>query len=588
MTKMKPRVAIFGFHLEANNFCPQTVKEDCLKSCWEEGEQISRLARELNNLPSEISSFYERMDQHGEWVPVPLIVVTMPPGGPASADLWAEYLGLLEQHLRTALPLDAVYACNHGASSADGEADTEGAMLSLVRRVVGPDVPMIATHDLHCNVSERTVEALDALIAYRTNPHIDQRERAAEAADLLHEMFSGMKPEKAFIRLPITPPTVTLLTDKGPYADLIRMAAAQMHKPGEGPIANVSVAGGFVFSDLPTCGMTVTVTARGDRMAARRCALQLARAAWAGRGRYVLDVINVGRAVDLALGSSQALLFADVADNPGGGGRGNTSWILSAFDQARVPNVVLGVFIDPELAEHAHALGVGAEFEAVFNRTESEYARRYTARARILCLCDGEQLGRRGLYRDKKFSLGASALIELAGSGMRVVVGSLRRQLADPVMLEMHGIDIATVGCLVVKSRGHYRAGFDEFFSDDRIHDVDSPGLTTPNLKQLTFKGLPRPVWPIDEDVVWLEPDWALECESSPIPVSSGSITENSVCAACGKGFSCGVQAGGKTCWCMELPVGLPILEGATEGCYCPACLAEKSMEFRRSNAQAT
>ena len=86
---------------------------------------------------------------------------------------------------------------------------------------------------------------------------------------------------------------------------------------------------------------------------------------------------------------------------------------------------------------------------------------------------------------------------------MRVVVGSLRRQLADPVMLEMHGIDIATVGNLIVKSRGHYRAGFDEYFSGERIHDVDSPGLTTPNLSNLAFRRLPRPVFPLDSDVQW-------------------------------------------------------------------------------------
>jgi microcystin degradation protein MlrC len=109
----------------------------------------------------------------------------------------------------------------------------------------------------------------------------------------------------------------------------------------------------------------------------------------------------------------------------------------------------------------------------------------------------------------RKFSLGPSALLELTGSGMKVVVGSLRRQLAEPAMLEMHGIDISKARSVVVKSRGHYRAGFDEFFPYDRIHDVDSPGLTTPNLRQILFEKLPRPVWPIDNDVVWQEPEWA-------------------------------------------------------------------------------
>src|SRR5690606_4093358 len=105
----------------------------------------------------------------------------------------------------------------------------------------------------------------------------------------------------------------------------------------------------------------------------------------------------------------------DVADNPGGGGRGNTSWLLQAFDEARIPNVVLGVFVDPELVAEAGKLGVGAEFDAVFNREESTYSRRYVSRARVLKLTDGEAMGRRGIMRGRKFSLGPTCLLELVG-----------------------------------------------------------------------------------------------------------------------------------------------------------------------------
>jgi microcystin degradation protein MlrC len=513
MSVAAPKVAILGFHLEANAFAPVSVKDDFQAQCWEEGERISMLARGLSHLPSEVPGFYARMDALGDWEPAPLIVVAAPPGGPASAEVWTEFLKQVEQRLRAALPVDAVYVANHGASSAECEDDTEGALMTLLRSLVGDGAPVIATHDLHCNVSPKTVSALDALITYRTNPHVDQRERGAEAADLLHEIHQGMNPVTAYIRLPITPPSVTLSSSQGPYADLIKLGTSLMQAPNEGPIANVSVAAGFVFTDLPKCGMTVTVTARGDLAAARRTALRVARAAWADRGRYVANTINVAKAVELARHASHPLLFADVADNPGGGGRGNTTWLLQAFDEARIPGVVLGVFVAPELAAQAHELGVGAEFEAVFNRVETEYSRRYTARARVLRISDGESTGRRGILRGRKFSLGPSALLEMVESGLQVVVGSLRRQLAEPVMLEMHGIEISKARCVIVKSRGHYRAGFDEFFPDDAIHDVDSSGLTTPNLKQITFTRLPRPVWPIDDDAVWEEPDWAAELE---------------------------------------------------------------------------
>jgi microcystin degradation protein MlrC len=503
-----PRVAILGLHLEANAFAPPTTREDFTRQCWEEGEAISALARTVSHLPSELPGFYARMDATGPWVAQPIVIASAPPGGPIEQGLFQAFCDKVRIGLAAALPVDAVYIPSHGASSAGGDEDSDGTLVALVRRIVGSAVPIVVSHDLHCNVSERLVDACDALVVYRTNPHMDQRERAAESADLLREMLAGMRSAKAFIRLPLAPPTVTLLTAEGPYADL--MAYGQSFAGGpiaNVSIANVSIAGGFVFSDLPKCGMTITVTARGDAAAARDTALAIARRAWAERGRYTRDLLSVPDAVALArraaAGSIPPVILADSADNPGGGGRGNTAWLMRALHEAAVPDVVLGVFVDPDLAREAHAAGVGAHLSAVFNRVESEFSKRMEAGAVVEALTDGSAVGRRGVSAGRRFDLGPSALLRLDGSGMRVVVGSLRRQLAEPVMLEMHGIDIAAARCVVVKSRGHFRAGFDEFFLTHQVFEVDTPGLTSPVLANFNWKRLPRPVFPLDPGAAW-------------------------------------------------------------------------------------
>lgn len=503
-----PRVAILGLHLEANAFAPPTVRADFVQQCWEEGEAITRLARQVSHLPSELPGFYARMDATGPWVALPILVASAPPGGPIVQDLFEEICDLARARLTAALPLDAVYVPNHGASSATADEDSDGTLVALVRDVVGPSIPIVVSHDLHCNVSERLVAASDALVVYRTNPHLDQRERAAESADLLRELLAGVRMTKAFIRLPLTPPTVTLLTAEGPYADLIRIGQEQMR----GVVANISIAGGFVFSDLPKCGLTVTVTTRNDLPQARRIALTIARRAWAQRERHTSNLLPMERAVALAAQAadrtSSPIILADTADNPGGGGRGNTTWLLRALHEAKIPGVVLGVFIDPDLAADAHAAGAGSHLQAVFNRMESQFSRRLECGATVQCLTDGSAIGRRGVSAGRLFSLGPSALLRLDGSGMLVVVGSLRRQLADPMMLEMHGIDIGIASCVVVKSRGHFRAGFDEFFSPQQIFEVDSPGLTSPVLTNFAWQRLPRPVFPLDRDTEWREPAW--------------------------------------------------------------------------------
>lgn len=513
-TKHAPRIAVLGLHLEANAFAPPTVLEDFSRQCLERGGRISELARApVSHLPAEMAGFYRRMDETGPWQPVPVLVAAAPPGGPIEQTVFLDFLDEMRAGLAAGLPLDGVYIASHGASSATGDEDSDGTLATMVRQVVGPAVPVVCTHDLHCNVSERMVDALDTLIVYRTNPHVDMAARAADAADALRELLGGERTAKAFIRLPLAPPTVTLLTAEGPYADLIRDAEQLMRT--NNAILNASVAGGFVFSDLPKCGITVTVTARGgDVAAARRAALGLARRAWGERERHTRRLLSLAELTDLAhragRGEHEPIIVSDAGDNPGGGGRGNTAWVLSALHAARVPGVVLGVFIDPDLAAEAHALGEGATFDAVFNRTESEFSKRLVTRARILKLHEGRDVGRRGTMAGRAFNLGPAALLELEGSGIRVALGSLRRQLHEPRMLEMLGVDIAAARTVVVKSRGHFRAGFDEFFPPARIFEVDAPGLTSPVLKNFPWRRLPAS-YPLDPDAAWQEPGWAQE-----------------------------------------------------------------------------
>lgn len=506
-TPAGPRIAVLGLHLEANAFAPPTRREDFERQCLAEGEALGALARAAtSHLPAEISGFYRRMEATGPWSPVPLLVAAAPPGGPIEQAVFLDFLDAMRRGLAAALPLDGVYLASHGASSATGDEDSDGTIAAMIRQVVGPAVPIVCSHDLHCNVSELLVESIDALVVYRTNPHVDMAARAADSADLLRELLAGARLARGFVRLPLVPPSVSLLTAAGPYAERIAEAEALMR--ADPRIANASVAGGFVFSDLPKCGMTVTVTARGgDAALAREMARRLARQAWAARARHVARLTPSEEAVALAVaagrGEAPPVLLADVADNPGGGGRGSTTYLLRDLHAAGAAGVVLGVFIDPVLAAAAHALGEGAEFAAVFNREPSEFSQTFAAPARILALRDGAGVGRRGTMAGRRFDLGPSALLELAGSGLRVVVGSLRRQLHEPAMLELHGIDIGQARCLVVKSRGHFRAGFDEFFADDRIIEVDAPGLTSPVLGNFAWKRLPRPVFPLDAAAVW-------------------------------------------------------------------------------------
>jgi microcystin degradation protein MlrC len=270
---------------------------------------------------------------------------------------------------------------------------------------------------------------------------------------------------------------------------------------------NVSVVSGFSLGDSVKNGMSVIVTTRGDKALAQKLARDIAQKTWDDRHRYEPRLTSLEDATRMALEcgrdpSRPALLFADVADNPGGGGRGNTVWILEAFHKAGVQGALLGVFFDPLLAAEAHAQGQRARFKARFNRDETHpMSGKFEAQAEVIALNDGPIIGKRGISAGHTINLGRMALLQVGG--IRVVVISVRQQAKDTAMFECFGIQIADARSVVVKSRGHFRAAFDIHFPDDRIIEVDVPGLTTPILSRVPYRNVPRPIFPLDRDMTW-------------------------------------------------------------------------------------
>ena len=524
-----PRIALGSFMLESNAHSPVATRDEFAQNVLIAPEN---LLADLNlphpSAPGCLVGFYREMKRIAAqpvlargsglahvipghpgisaWQPVPLIAAAAGASGPIDQAWFDDIVASMVSSLEAALssgPLDGVFLSLHGAAIATVDADPDGALLAAVRAAVGEAVPIVATLDLHGNVSAQMVEEADYLAAYLTNPHIDTHERGAECARALVRMIAtGERPHRAFLKLPFIPPSVTLNTKVGPYGDLIQFGQGFLRED----VYNVSVLSGFTLGDTPKAGMSVIVSARTAEDA-RESARAVATRAWEERARYVPKLTSLDEATRMAVevGRNPArhpLLFADVADNAGGGGRGNTVWILEAFYDARVQGCTLGIFYDPPLAARAHALDVGAAFLAQFNSEETHaLSGAFAAQATVEQLHDGHFVGRRGIAAGHAINLGACARLSLGG--IQVIVVSVRQQAKDPVFLEALGIDIARQRSLIIKSRGHFRAAFDEFFPDERIIEVDVPGLTTPVLRNVPYQHLPRPLYPLDDDWGW-------------------------------------------------------------------------------------
>lgn len=505
MSAAEPRIAILGMHQETNRFVKITGEADFRAACYFEGEAILAEARRpAPAMPAEIPAFLEAMDRTGPWQPVPILLTSTEPGGPVEQGFFDACIGKMQASLKAAGPLDGVYISNHGAMATTGSHDPDGDIYAMTRALVGSGIPIVATLDLHANISQRMVASVDAIIAYRTNPHIDQRERAVEAAALLRRLMAGERLAKAFIRLPIIPPPLKLVTASGLYGELIAEGERAI-----GPdIALVSVVGGFFRGDLPKAGLAIIAYGRGrhpDELAQR-----LAARAWAERERFAQSLTPLDTAIAMAVANGESatgptILLADVADNPGSGGPGNTTDILEGLIRAKAERVLMGNFVDAAVAAQCHKRGVGARFDAAFNTANADrFARHLKLRLEVLALSEGPVIGRRGIAEGRTVNLGPSAAI--LGGGLTMVVVSRRIQCADPIYFETFGLKIAEFRTLVVKSLAHFRAGFDEFVTPENIHEVDAGGMTTPVQSRYKYKYLPRPIYPLDLDMVWTPP----------------------------------------------------------------------------------
>lgn len=498
-----PRVAILGLQLESNAFSPAATESDFLKRFLLRGRDLlAEAEKPTPSLGKEIPAFLREMHRLATWRPVPILAAGALPNGPLDHAVFRTLRDEILAVLTEVSPIDAVFVANHGAMTTSEDEDPDGSMLADLRSVVGTDTPIVVTLDLHANVSVKMFRSADLIVSYRTNPHIDQSAVGEIAARWLQQRdFRGGCP-KAMAQLPIFAPPTRLLTDSGQtFGRLMsRVTTAE-------PSLCASLFGGFAFSDVREGGISVLAYGPNQRRCSDFCR-GLAEEAWSNRHGFRTELVGLEGAVEAALrarvGQARSVCLADVADNPGGGAPGATTGILRQLLQARVSPALMGLYVSPDLAGRCHEAGAGNRLavritdERLLPAADGGERLGEIIEARVLATSCGRVVGRRGLYEGQTVELGATAAIDIRGIVVTVV--SNRVQCCDPRFFEHLGLRIDDFAAVVVKSRGHFRAGFSEFFGSSQIIEVDAPGLTSPVLSRFNFKRMARPSYPLDGD----------------------------------------------------------------------------------------
>jgi microcystin degradation protein MlrC len=455
------RIAVGGFLHETNTFAPTkaTYNDFVHGGGWPamtEGANVLRVMRGIN---VGLAGFVEAAEAHG-WEMVPTIACGASPSAHVTSDAYERIVKVMVEGIGAAGALDAVYLDLHGAMVTEHFDDGEGEILRRVREVIGNELPLVVSLDLHANVTPEMVKHADALIAYRTYPHVDMADTGRAAAKHLALLLrSQQKLAKAFRQLPFLIPISWQCTNDHPSKAIYRKLAALQGDR----VPTLSFAPGFPAADFAHCGPSVF--AYGRTQADADAAADDIAALIEGHeddfdGRIYTPDERVRYAMELAKTASKPIVIADTQDNPGAGGDSDTTGMLRALVRNNAAKAAIGVIYDPQSAKIAHAAGVGATITVALGGKsgipgDAPYQETFTVEQ----LSDGRFLAPGPYYGGREMDMGPSAALRIGG--VRVVISSHKAQLADQSMYRYVGIEPTAQAILVNKSSVHFRADFE-------------------------------------------------------------------------------------------------------------------------------
>jgi microcystin degradation protein MlrC len=455
------RIAVGAFLHETNTFAPTkaTYQDFVHGGGWPSmahGPDVLKVMRRIN---VGLAGFVETAEING-WELVPTISAAASPSAHVTTDAFERVMKEMVDGIANTGPIDAVYLDLHGAMVTEAHDDGEGEILARVRKVIGPDLPLVASLDLHANVSPEMIAHADALIAYRTYPHVDMADTGrACARHLALLLTSKTRFAKAFRQLPFLIPISWQCTNDQPTKGIYQKLAALESDD----VPTLSFAPGFPAADFAHCGPSVFAYGRTQAdadAAADRIVALIESHEDDFDGRIYSPDDGVRLAMELAKTARKPIIIADTQDNPGAGGDSDTTGMLRALVRNKASAAATGVIYDPASAKAAHEAGVGATVTLDLGGKSGIHGDApYKESFVVEKLSDGKFVATGPYYGGRDMDMGPSACLRIGD--VRVVVGSYKAQLADQSMYRYVGIEPTEQKILVNKSSVHFRADFE-------------------------------------------------------------------------------------------------------------------------------
>jgi microcystin degradation protein MlrC len=492
------KVAIGGLFHETNTFNVRPTELGAFRIGFGVTASGKEILTHFENTRTVLGGFIASASQF-DFEPVPTFYAQ---AGLDTGTVSQEAFDYLEKELLEAIAsarADGVLLNLHGAMVTERYDDPESEILKKTRQAVGDRIPIVLVHDLHANISQSWLKYSDAIIGYKTSPHVDEFERGLEGGKLISRILEGrVKPTMAVRKPPILIAGGLMTVVDQPLAmvkpPLYRLVSLARRMEREERVVNVTVAGGFGHADVPRAGLGIVVTTNNDQQLAEEKALELERLAWSLREEFLPDrvLVSVGAAMKEALSASEGpVILADQGDNAAGGGPSDATYILDELKNANWPDATL-IIRDPQAVGEASRAGVGREVNlTVGAKTDDLHGRPVEVKGRVKLLSDGT-------YADPRqrtiTRMGTAAVIGIGATDLILTEHMVVQAELAPFLSV--GIDPSKKKIVAVKSAHAFRHHYEKFAK--LILEVDTPGITSPNVSRFIYRRVRRPIYPLD------------------------------------------------------------------------------------------
>ena len=490
-----PRVAVGGILTECNDFGGQPIDVAAFERFeLRYGDDVLEVAGGV------MGGMLEVLAERGT-TPVPLLFASTSPGGPLTDECYETLRRDLLAALEAVAPVDAVLLALHGAAVSETVHDIEGDLLARARSLTGPDVPIVATLDLHAHVTEDMVTNADGLVAWETYPHRDAYTTGRRGASLIVDTAVGAaRPTMVMAKVPVLTGAVNGSTEgDGPFADMMRKAKALEDRPD---VLSTSMFLVHPFIDRPGMGSGGLVITDGDAAGARQAAVALAEEYWQRRHEFEPAMSSPAEAVRQGLAiDDQPIVLMETADACGGGAAGDSVACIAALLQHAPDATSVAPVVDPGAAAQCHAAGIGAEVTVrLGHQLDPRWGEPIAVTGTVEALTDGNFVYEGGIWEGVVGEMGPTAVMR--SGGLQIVIATHPTYEWTGEQYTSVGVDALTPKFAVAKNPMNYRM----VYPDAPVIVIDSPGPTPASVRSLPFERMKRPFFPLDDDIPGLRP----------------------------------------------------------------------------------